>query len=187
MKSESLFEIPRRLRRLRSSSGVRALVQETRVGIDDLIAPLFVQEKSGPPEPVESMPGVFRFSPADLVAECRALNDLGIKAVAVFPCIHPSLKDAAGSYALHPDTLILQTIRAIKRATPQLLVITDVALDPYTSHGHDGLLNDAGTRPEPAVSVPSEKLAWPLATETAEPELDPPDTNSGLKLLRHAP
>ena len=133
------------MRRLRSSAGARALVQETRVQIDDLIAPLFVQDKSGPPEPVASMPGVSRFSLAGLVEECRALAGLGIKAVAVFPCVEPKLKNVTGAYALDPETLILRAIREIKRSTPQLIVIADVALDPYTFHGHDGLLNAAGT------------------------------------------
>src|SRR6188768_357353 len=98
MKSQPTYDIPRRLRRLRVSPGVRALVQENHVSVDDLIAPIFVHEKSGPPEEVESMPGVHRLSFADLLAECRSLQALGIKAVALFPCVEPSLKDSLGSY-----------------------------------------------------------------------------------------
>ena len=137
------LDLPRRLRRLRRTPAVRALVQETRVTVDDLIAALFVQDKEGPPEAVTSMPGVFRLSLEGLVAECQALQKLGLKAVAVFPCIQPGLKDPQGSYGLDPEGLIPRAIGALKRAAPGLIVITDVALDPYTSHGHDGLLDDA--------------------------------------------
>ena len=138
-----VLDLPRRLRRLRRTPAVRALVQETRVTVDDLIAALFVQDKEGPPEAVTSMPGVFRLSLEGLVAECQALQKLGLKAVAVFPCIQPGLKDPQGSYGLDPEGLIPRAIGALKRAAPGLIVITDVALDPYTSHGHDGLLDDA--------------------------------------------
>ncbi len=141
MSKPERFDIPRRLRRLRVSPGVRALVQENRLGLDDLIAPLFVHESGGAPEAVESMPGVFRHSPDALVAECASLLALGIKAVAVFPCTRPELKNPQGSQALNGEGLIPRAIRAIKKATPDLIVITDVALDPYTSHGHDGVLN----------------------------------------------
>jgi porphobilinogen synthase len=145
MKSQHAYEIPRRLRRLRVSAGVRALLQENRLSVDDLIAPLFVHGKNGAPEPIKSMPGIARLPVPALVKECRSLYELGIKAVAIFPCIAAKLKDASGSYALNPDSLVLRTIRAVKKAVPQLIVITDVALDPYTTHGHDGLLNDEGT------------------------------------------
>jgi porphobilinogen synthase len=145
MKSQPTYDIPRRLRRLRVSPAVRALVQENRVSVDDLIAPIFVHDKSGPTEAVESMPGVHRHSFVDLVAECRSLHAFGIKAVAIFPCVDSKLKDSLGSYALDIDTLILRAVREIKAAVPQLVVITDIALDPYTSHGHDGLLNEKGT------------------------------------------
>jgi porphobilinogen synthase len=137
------LDLPRRLRRLRRSPAVRALVQETRISVDDLIAALFVHDEEVPAEAVASMPGVFRLSIEALVAECQALYGLGIKAVAVFPCIRAELKDPAGSYGLDPAGLIPRAIAAIKRAVPGLIVITDVALDPYTSHGHDGLLDDA--------------------------------------------
>jgi len=137
-----VLNLPRRLRRLRRSPAVRALVQETRITVDDLIAALFVHDKEGPPEAVASMPGVFRLSVEGLVTECQALQKLGVKAVAVFPCIRPDRKDPQGSYGFDPQGLIPRAIGAIKRAAPGQIVITDVALDPYTSHGHDGLLND---------------------------------------------
>jgi porphobilinogen synthase len=86
------------------------------------------------------MPGVSRFNITDLVRECRELHKLGIPAVALFPKLDAKFKDAEGTEALNPKTLILRTVRAVKAAVPELSVITDVALDPYTSHGHDGVL-----------------------------------------------
>ncbi len=128
---------PRRLRRLPSR---RALVEETVLRAADLIAPLFVVDGKGRPEPITSMPGVSRLNITDLVRECRELHKLGIPAVALFPKLDAKFKDAEGTEALNPKTLILRAVRAVKAAVPELTVITDVALDPYTSHGHDGVL-----------------------------------------------
>jgi len=116
------------------------MVAETFVRAEDLIQPLFVIDGDGTPEAVGSMPGVYRRNIADLVAECRELAGLGIPAVAIFPSLDVSLKDDAATEALNPDTLVLRAVRAIKAEVPGLCVITDVALDPYTPHGHDGLL-----------------------------------------------
>ena len=117
------------------------MVAETRVHVEDLIQPLFVIEGDGEPEPVGSMPGVFRRGIPGLLEECKELAKLGIPAVAIFPSLHPSLKNDEATEALNPETLVLRAVRAIKEALPGLAVITDVALDPYTSHGHDGLLS----------------------------------------------
>jgi porphobilinogen synthase len=117
------------------------MVAETRVHVEDLIQPLFVIEGDGEPEPVGSMPGVFRRGIPGLVEECKELAKLGIPAVAIFPSLHPSLKNDEATEALNPETLVLRAVRAIKQTLPGLAVITDVALDPYTSHGHDGLLS----------------------------------------------
>ncbi len=106
----------------------------------DFIAPLFVVEGKVAPDEIKSMPGVFRLNIADLVKECRALHKLGVPAVALFPKLDPNLKDDEGTQALNEDTLVLRAVRAVKKAVPELVVITDVALDPYTSHGHDGVL-----------------------------------------------
>jgi porphobilinogen synthase len=108
--------------------------------VDDLIAPLFVVEGKGRPEPIASMPGVNRFNLVDLVKECAELHALGVPAVALFPKLEVALKDATGTQALNKNTLILRAVRAVKKALPTLTVITDVALDPYTNHGHDGVL-----------------------------------------------
>ena len=137
-------QISRRPRRLRRNASVRALVQETQVTVDDFIYPLFVREGEGAGEPVPSMPGVERHTIEGLVAECRAAAALGIKAVALFPVTLVELKDERGTEALNPDCLVLRAVKAVKAAMPDLVVITDVALDPYTTTGHDGVLNAAG-------------------------------------------
>ena len=138
------LDLTHRLRRLRRQPSRRALVAETVLRVEDLIAPLFVVDGKGRPEPIASMPGVSRFNIPDLVKECRELHALGVPAVALFPKLDPKLKDATGTEALNKKTLILRAVRAVKKAVPELTVIADVALDPYTSHGHDGVLNPAG-------------------------------------------
>ena len=138
----SLLQRPRRLRR---SAGLRALVQETRVTADDLVAPLFVVDGKAAPEEIGSMPGVHRLNVADLVKECRALHRLGVRGVALFPKLDKALKTPHGAEALNPDTLVLRAIRAVKKAVPELLVVADIALDPYTTHGHDGVLTADGS------------------------------------------
>ncbi len=138
------LDLPVRPRRLRRTAALRAMVEETVVRASDLIAPLFVVEGKAAPEEIASMPGQFRLNIADLVKECRALWKLGVKAVALFPKLDAKLKDPEGLEELNEDGLILRAVRAVKKAVPELVVITDVALDPYTSHGHDGVLNAAG-------------------------------------------
>lgn len=140
-KNTTILNIVRRPRRNRLSPAIRALTQETRLLVTDLVAPLFVKEDSGAPEPVESMPGQFRFGVADLVEECGKLHDLGIQAVALFPHISSEHKDPQGSFALSQKNVIFTAIKAIKDAHPSLVVMADVALDPYTSHGHDGVID----------------------------------------------
>ncbi len=137
------LDLPQRPRRLRRTASLRALVTETVLRPADFIAPLFVVEGKAPPDEIKSMPGVFRLNIADLVKECRALHKLGVPAVALFPKLDPKLKDDEGTQALNEETLVLRAVRAVKNAVPELTVITDVALDPYTSHGHDGVLNAA--------------------------------------------
>jgi porphobilinogen synthase len=143
MAKKPTLVLTHRPRRLRRQPSRRALVEETVIRAADLIAPLFVVDGKGAPEPIGSMPGVSRFNITDLVKECQELSDLGVPAVALFPKLDASLKDAEGTEALNPKTLILRAVRAVKKAVPALSIITDVALDPYTSHGHDGVLNAA--------------------------------------------
>jgi porphobilinogen synthase len=139
------MKLSRRPRRLRRSPAVRELVQEVYLQPSDLIAPLFVRPGDGAPEPIGSMPGVFRLSLPGLVAECRELWALGIRGVALFPVTPAELKNAHASEALNPDCLVLRAVRAVKAAVPELVIFTDIALDPYTTHGHDGLLTADGT------------------------------------------
>ena len=144
MSDPSKLALIRRPRRLRRTAGLRALVAETRVAADDLIAPMFVVDGQASPEEIKSMPGVFRLNLSDLVKECRALHKLGVRAVALFPKLDARLKDPEGTLALDPDNLILRAVRAVKRAVPELLLVADIALDPYTTHGHDGVLTPDG-------------------------------------------
>lgn len=133
------LNLTRRPRRMRRTASLRALACETEVLPKHLIQPVFVIEGEGAPEPIESMPGIFRLSIADLIKECRELVSLGISGVALFPKLDASLKSDDGREALNPETLVLRAIRAIKAEVPEITVITDLALDPYTVHGHDGL------------------------------------------------
>ena len=143
--AEDFQDLSRRPRRLRRNAPTRAVLQETHVRVEDLIYPLFVKEGEGEPEPVQSMPGVVRHTVSGLVAECREAAAAGIQAVALFPVTPPEKKDDVGSEALNTDGLVFRAVREIKSACPDLVLITDVALDPYTRHGHDGVLNAAGT------------------------------------------
>ena len=143
MSDTNQLDLTHRPRRLRRTASLRALVEETVLRPADFIAPLFVVEGKGAPEPIASMPGVSRYNIADLVKECRALAKLGVPAVALFPKLDPKLKDDEGTAALHEDALIFRAVRAVKKAVPQITVMTDIALDPYTTHGHDGVLNAA--------------------------------------------
>ncbi len=111
---------------------------------EDLVQPLFVRAGNGEPEAVASMPGVMRWSVDGLVEECRACAAVGIRAVAIFPVIAADLKDGTGSHATAEGNVLFPAVRAVKAALPDLVVITDVALDPYTDHGHDGLVSDDG-------------------------------------------
>jgi len=131
-----------RLRRNRQSDWSRRLVREATLGIDDLIWPIFVTDGSGVSEPVASLPGVERHSVDRVVGLARDAARLGIPLVALFPMTPMELRDDDGSQALDPDNLVCRATRAIKDAVPEIGVLLDVALDPYTSHGHDGLVED---------------------------------------------
>ncbi|MGX5722102.1 porphobilinogen synthase [Shinella zoogloeoides] len=130
----------RRMRRNRKADWTRRLVQENRLTVDDLIWPVFVVPGTNVIDPVAAMPGVNRMSVDRLVEAAREAADLGIPAIATFPNIDMNLRDETGSHSLAADNLINEATRAIKKAVPNIGVITDVALDPFTSHGHDGVL-----------------------------------------------
>ncbi len=129
-----------RPRRNRSRAGLRRLVRETRLSVDDLVLPLFVQEGEAQRTPIASMPGHARLSIDLLVESAGEAAALGIPAVALFPALPEEQKDPRGSASAKPDGLLQRAVRALKAARPELLVVTDVALDPYSSDGHDGVL-----------------------------------------------
>lgn len=133
-----------RSRRLRIHPAVRSLVTECQVTPADLIAPVFVLDGSPSAQEVPSMPGVFRRNLDDLCRETERMLSLGIRALALFPVISPEHKDDHGTAALDEGGLVLRTVRRLKTTFPEIALFTDIALDPYTTHGHDGLLTDDG-------------------------------------------
>jgi porphobilinogen synthase len=130
-----------RPRRNRKTEAVRRMVRETHLSSHDLIAPLFLKEGKNIKEPISSMPGIFRHSIDELILECKELYHLGVPCVALFPAIEDALKDAKATEALNPNGLYQKAIKEIKNALPDLLIMTDIALDPYSSDGHDGLVD----------------------------------------------
>lgn len=134
------MNLPIRPRRLRRSASIRRMVRETVLTPDSFIYPLFVHSGAEAVE-IGSMPGVCRHSVAGLVKECETAWALGIPSVAIFPAIAPELKDSRGSHGLDGKNVLFEAVREVKKALPELVIVTDVALDPYTSHGHDGVLS----------------------------------------------
>jgi porphobilinogen synthase len=133
-----------RLRRMRRDDFSRRLMRESRLAAEDLIYPVFIIEGSGRREPVASMPGIERLTLDELVREAEQVAALGVPGVAHFPVTTPERKSADGREAYNPEGLAQRGVRALKDALPSLGVITDIALDPFTSHGQDGLIDDAG-------------------------------------------
>ena len=131
-----------RKRRLRKTTALRDLVQETQLHPDDFIVPLFVVEGKGVKEEIPSMPNVFRMSLDEIQKELRLLWSMGLKGVLVFAKVAESLKDNAGTEALNPNGLMQRAIQTIKGTVPEMVVFSDVALDPYSSFGHDGIVED---------------------------------------------
>jgi porphobilinogen synthase len=134
------LDLATRLRRNRKADWTRRLVRENTLSADDLIWPVFLCEGENSREPVASMPGVDRLSIDEATRAAVEAAELGIPALALFPFTEPGLRNAQASEALNPKNLVCRACRAIKREVPNLGLITDVALDPYTSHGHDGIL-----------------------------------------------
>jgi len=141
----SLSQFPqRRMRRLRRNDFSRRLVQESHLGIDDFIYPVFVLDGKNRKENVASMPGIVRQSPDVLMNQAEQCVQLGIPALAVFPVVDANLKNLTADEAFNPDGLVPRVVRELKEKFPELGVITDIALDPYTSHGQDGLIDQNG-------------------------------------------
>ena len=131
-----------RPRRLRKSAAIRSLVQENHIQVSDFIVPLFFMEGENTKEEIASMPGYFRFTLDLLLQEVKECYDLGLRSVLLFAKVPDELKDNTGTEALNPDGLMQRAIRAIKKFHPEMYVMTDVALDPYSSNGHDGIVED---------------------------------------------
>lgn len=145
--------ITQRPRRNRKAEWSRRLVREHTLTVDDLIWPLFVIEGTGRREPIASMPGVERLSVDEVVRDAERAARLGIPAISFFPYTEPGLRDPTGSESLNRDNLVCRAVRAVKAAVPELGLMTDVALDPYTSHGHDGLLEDGAILNDETVAL----------------------------------
>jgi porphobilinogen synthase len=144
------LNLPIRPRRLRQAPWLRAMVAETTLRPADLIWPLFVQEGAGKVTPVEGLPGVERLSIDMMIDAAREAASLGIPAIALFPVTPPEQKTEDGREAYNAENLMCRAIRAVKNAVPEIGIIADVALDPYTTHGHDGVLSSCGHPPESA-------------------------------------
>ncbi|MDB9447298.1 porphobilinogen synthase [Anabaena sp. CS-542/02] len=133
-----------RPRRLRRTESLRRMVRETTLSVNDLIYPMFVTEGEGQKVEIASMPDCYRYSLDLLLKEVQQVYDLGINAIALFPVIHEEKKDNLGTESYNPNGLVQITVKAIKQAVPDIIIMTDVALDPFTSHGHDGLIDEEG-------------------------------------------
>jgi porphobilinogen synthase len=172
-----------RMRRLRSSSAMRRLVRKVTLGIDDLVYPLFVREGSGIKEPIKSMTGCFHFSPDTITAEAEEVASLGIPAVLLFGL--PDKKDDIGSQAWAEDGVVQKAVREIKKAAPELLIITDVCLCEYTSHGHCGVIKNNKIDNDPTCELLA-KMALSHAQAGAD-IIAPSDMMDGrIKSIREA-
>ncbi len=147
------MDILRRNRRLRTSEAIRNLVRETTVSPNDFIVPLFVVEGQGVKEEIASMPNYFRYSLDLLEKEVKELWSLGLKSVLLFVKVPDNLKDNKGTEAINPNGLMQRAIRCVKNAVPQMLVMTDVALDPYSIFGHDGIIENGQIINDPTVEA----------------------------------
>ena len=142
-----------RLRRNRFDDATRRLVAEHRLSVDDLIWPIFIREGGGAPTEISAMPGVFRTGLDGLAKHVEEAAKLGIPAIALFPATPAEKKNAEGSEALNPENLMCQATRILKREFPQIALLGDVALDPYTDHGHDGILVDGYVANDESVEI----------------------------------
>jgi len=164
----STLKLLSRPRRLRRTPALRRMVRETQLSVDNLIYPLFVMSGDGQKVEIASMPGCYRYSLDLLLAEVAEAFELGINAIALFPVILEAKKDATGTESYNPNGLVQQTVRAIKQAVPEMVVITDVALDPFSTHGHDGIVDDHGT----ILNDPTVEVLVKMALSQAEAGAD---------------
>src|SRR5690606_34476739 len=146
----------RRNRRLRTNEAIRSLVRETIISPSDFLVPLFVVEGRGIKEEINSMPNYFRFSLDLLEKEVKELWKLGLRSILLFVKVPDYLKDEQGTEALNPNGLMQRAIKTVKNACPDMLVMTDVALDPYSSYGHDGIIENGIIVNDPTVDMLAE-------------------------------
>jgi porphobilinogen synthase len=162
------LSLPLRLRRNRKTSAIRALVQETELSTSDLISPLFLIDGSNRKEPIVSMPQIFRYTLDLALVKIASLREQGVLSFALFPVLDPSLKSDDAAEAWNPNGLMARAIRAIKNRFPELCLIGDVALDPYTRHGHDGLVDCEGN----ILNDPTVEALIRMALSQAESGID---------------
>ncbi|MGB6300999.1 MAG: porphobilinogen synthase, partial [Rivularia sp. (in: cyanobacteria)] len=162
---KTLIQRPRRLRR---TPGLRSMVRENQLTVDDLIYPMFVMEGENQKMEISSMPGCYRYTLDLLLEEIKQISELGINAIALFPLIPEAKKDDVGTESYNPDGLVQKTVKAIKKAVPDILVITDVALDPFSIHGHDGIVDDNGV----ILNDPTVEVLVKMAVSQAEAGTD---------------
>jgi porphobilinogen synthase len=142
--NSNLLNLIQRPRRVRRTDALRRMIQETQLTVNDLIYPLFVMEGENQKVEVPSMPGSYRYTLDLLLKEVAEAYELGIPAIALFPLVAEEKKDNAGTESYNPDGLVQRTVRAIKQEVPDIMIVTDVALDPFSSKGHDGIVSDTG-------------------------------------------
>lgn len=170
-----------RPRRLRSSGAIRRMVSEHSLSANDFIAPLFIMEGKGEKAEIPSMPGYFRFTLDLLMAEIEEIQEVGIPSVLLFAKVPDEKKDNKGTEAVNPKGLMQQSVREVKKEYPELVVMTDVALDPYSSYGHDGIVEDGQI-----INDESAELLAKMAVSHAEAGADfvaPSDMMDGRILM----
>ncbi|PIS00619.1 MAG: porphobilinogen synthase [Chlamydiae bacterium CG10_big_fil_rev_8_21_14_0_10_35_9] len=139
---KNTLQIPIRLRRNRRLPSIRNLIKETHLTPQDLILPFFVIEGEKTSQAVKNFPGIYRLSKDLLLKKAEEIHSQGVQAIALFPVIEPSLKTESAHEALNPKGIIPETVRYLKKHLPSVCIITDIALDPFTSHGHDGIVKE---------------------------------------------
>ena len=185
MASSAKYDLPLRPRRLRRTENLRRMARETRLSTDHLIAPLFVMDGENDREEVSSMPDTYRHTIDRLVDKAETLDALGVPAVALFPAIPDALKTSDAQHALDPDHLYPNAVRALNEAVPDLMVITDTALDPYNADGHDGLVRDGVVQNDATIDVMRQMAV--LHAEAGADIVAPSDMMDGrVGLIREA-
>ena len=174
-----------RLRRLRQSSNIIDLVSETSLTSNDLIQPIFIKENFDDKEQIDSMPSIFRFGIESALKEIEEIINSGINTIAVFPVIESSKKDNLGSEAINKNNFISNSIRKIKEEFPEIILIADIALDPYTDHGHDGILKDDVVENDETIEVLTNQSL--LLADAGADILAPSDMMDGrIGIIRNA-